>query len=469
MTISFVLAGLASNLIIGLLCVAACVVAGVGAHFFFRAKEKETQAPGTAFTPSETSSGMGELRELTSRIETLVTTQQAHGETQRAHLARKVDQVRETVETQHHAVTGLRHELRHEIDKRDAEMMDLRHQLEAVRDGLALPPATQRALPPAEGETFEEASFTETPAQASTFDELAFAPVDPAPPSDAPAGLAYAFAQDDAQEDSLDTDAPSDSLFASQETAFDAVDEPVAGFSLDSALPTLTFEDDTPEQTTPETPAVSAAPVFAFEEPAFEDDTVDETADAMPSASPFSEEALEDPAENEAPGDDATAAPPAFVFESDEPTPAPAARPVFETDAEASEAPALAFREETLEDAATPAASLTFEEAIEEEPFAPEAPAEDLHAYNPPSSFSVADGVAGAVPAFSFEDDTPEAPELEMEALEFTPALEEPEPAASLAFELEQEDRFTFALCLGRDVQFGRDIELMFLLALFGV
>ncbi|HIG75657.1 MAG TPA: hypothetical protein EYQ24_14085 [Bacteroidetes bacterium] len=346
------LAGLGSYLVIGLLCVAAFAVAGVGAYYYLRAKNREALDPAKGLGTAEAPAALGEMRELTSRIEEIVTTQQDHGETQRAHLSRKIDQVRESVESQHHAVTGLRHELRHEIDRRDAEMSEIRNQIASVREGLALPPAERAALPPgpsaaelgapeteaemrpiaftdqpeAEDATFTETTATdEAPAESGpAFDEVAFAPLD-AGPGDEAGGLAFAFEDDDAAGESP--------LFAFEDAPFgQAPDAPAFEDTPDplspAALPAFAFEDDDAPETGP--PAVEA-PAFAFEE----------TPSEMLAAEPPAEETPEAPAAHEelAPAfafeDDeaeaSTAAPPAFAFEDDEGT------------APAEEAPAKAF------------------------------------------------------------------------------------------------------------------------------
>ena len=133
MTISlFVLAGALQYLFVALICVAAAVVAGIAAFFFLRAKNREAVDSALAPGAPASGTGLGEMRELTSRIEDIVLQQQDNGETQRQHLSRKIDAVKESVESQHHAVTGLRQEFRHESQKRDAEIHEIRSQIEAA-------------------------------------------------------------------------------------------------------------------------------------------------------------------------------------------------------------------------------------------------------------------------------------------------------------------------------------------------
>ncbi|MEL6614714.1 MAG: hypothetical protein AAFQ43_03200, partial [Bacteroidota bacterium] len=113
------LASLVANIVVGFICVAAAVVAGVAAFAFIRAKNREGFDKALAPEASgEGPTGLGEMRELSSQIRDIVSQQQDNGETQRAHLSRKIDAVRESVESQHHAVTGLRQELRHEVKRR---------------------------------------------------------------------------------------------------------------------------------------------------------------------------------------------------------------------------------------------------------------------------------------------------------------------------------------------------------------
>ncbi len=177
--LTFVLAGAMQNIIVALICVAAAGVVGLGAFFFLRAKNREAVDSALSVGAPASGSGLGEMRELTSRIEDIVLQQQDNGETQRQHLSRKIDSVRESVESQHHAVTGLRQEMRHEVQKRDAEMQEIRTQIEAVREGVELPPATWNALPAAElGAPEAEGPFLALSFESddASGDDLAFTP-----------------------------------------------------------------------------------------------------------------------------------------------------------------------------------------------------------------------------------------------------------------------------------------------------
>lgn len=334
----FLLASVASYLVVAFICVAAAGVAGIAAFAFLRAKNRE--GFDKALTPAasgEPSTGLGEMRELTSRIEDIVTQQQDNGETQRAHLSRKIDGIRESVESQHHAVTGLRQELRHEVKRRDQEMLEIRTQIESVREGIGLPAATRAALPPgpsaadlgapdtqatmtpialdavpdtpeAAGEDdegsgdsgpesglFASMSFGEASGETASEDASPFGPMD------------FAFDEDDAADmDAPETDAP-DSLFAPM--AFEAEtpalptldpDAPMAlsfidddGFEPLAPLPTdaapSMFEEHVPEaapEAAPEptaeiTPAELTPMAFAF------DDEEPPAPEAETAASPF--------------------------------------------------------------------------------------------------------------------------------------------------------------------------------------
>ncbi|MEM1054527.1 MAG: hypothetical protein AAGI52_03295 [Bacteroidota bacterium] len=435
------LAGLGSYLVVGLLCVAAFAVAGAGAYFYFNAKKREEDPSASALPTGEPAIGLREMRDLTSRIEEIVTTQQDHGETQRAHLSRKIDQVRESVESQHHAVTGLRHEFRHEIDRRDSELHEIRNQIASVREELALPPAEFTALPPSTASlgapepgdemtpiTFEaeDATFTETPASspdtpsgasdldAPAFDEMAFAPLDASPEEATPAGLALAF-----EEDAPPLENPG---FSFQDMA------------LESTPDAPTFEE-APDPLDP-----SASPEFAFEEAAFETPPVFSFEEDEPTAEPAAE-------------------PPVFSFEEEvavaESPPAPEPeRPVFSFEEDASPAtpervaqpPVFSF-EEAETPAETPAEAPTPEpaEAFQVVSFLEPEAAEPEAAFETPPVFSFEEDETPAearpvapapLPAFSFEEEpepieeTSEPATAPASVLESaTPVFTESEPA----------------------------------------
>lgn len=397
------LAGLGSYLVIGLLCVAAFAVAGVGAYYYLRAKNREALDPAKGLGAAEAPAALGEMRELTSRIEEIVTTQQDHGETQRAHLSRKIDQVRESVESQHHAVTGLRHELRHEIDRRDAEMSEIRNQIASVREGLALPPAERAALPP--GPSAAELGAPETEAEMRP---VAF--------GDEPEAEDATFTETTAADE-----APAESGPAFDEVAFAPLD---AGTDGETGGLAFAFEDDE---------AADESPLFAFE------------------ASPFGQ-APDAPAFEDAPDPLSPAALPAFAFEDDDAPEADAPS----VDAPAVDAPAFAFEEDAPAD--TPAADLSAETAPEA-PVVPEAPvsAEPAHEELAPAfafEDDEAEVPAADLPAFAFEDDEAEADPAEaFEVVSFLEPEASAEPAVSpFAFaEEDDEEAAPMALAFNDD------------------
>ena len=356
----FPIAGLAANIVVGLVVVAAAGIAGVAAFFFIRAKNREALDP--MLSGGEGPTGLSEIRELSANIQDIVTAQQDNGETQRAHLSRKIDAMRESVESQHHAVTGLRTELRHEVRRRDAEMAEMRTQIAGIAEGRALGPGeAPKALPAA---------------------ALG------APESEGPMiPLALDVASGDAA-----PDAGAPSADGIEEARFEEVvfedDAPRAETS-----PTETTAPAAPDAAAPEAaPEASASEPSVFEAFTFEEEDAEaptpEWAEA-PETTPVSEEAPEAPSVFEA-----------FTFEEDEEAGAVAAgltEPLAETALEGVEA-------------ASPFAAMSFEEAVPAAaPLAGEGGAEPPAAPSPfaPMAFDEAE------PA---EDDAPIANPLAPEA-----------------------------------------------------
>ncbi|MDT0632916.1 hypothetical protein RQM47_12495 [Rubrivirga sp. S365] len=120
---------------------------------------------------------VGELRAIGAQMEQSLVEQRHQGETQRQLLAQKLEGVRETMDEQSHAVGGLRNEFRHEVRRRDAEMEQIRHQIETIRMGAA--PA-RAALPPHEPASAGTSGDGAAP-PAAALPEAAALPDDPPP------------------------------------------------------------------------------------------------------------------------------------------------------------------------------------------------------------------------------------------------------------------------------------------------
>ena len=179
------------------LFVLAALTAGASLYFFTRARHREAQAPAR---DAETSRAVAEMRTLGDRIETIVSQQQLQGETQRARLGQQIEDVQQTVQEQRHHVDGLRNELRHEVQKRDAELEAIRKQLTDIQaSGAALPPAAEpKALPapaPAPAPALPRPAPTPTPS-ASPAPTPAAGPAAPAPlTANEPSGDSFAGAE----------------------------------------------------------------------------------------------------------------------------------------------------------------------------------------------------------------------------------------------------------------------------------
>lgn len=162
--------------------VLAFLLGGAVAFYTIRARAREGAAlPDAADAPLAQ-----EVRAIGSQIEHAMAEQRLQGETQRQLLAQKLDGVRQTVDAQGAHVDGLRSELRHEIQRRDQEMAEIRAQLSSSDPSRALAAGPAAALPPADAARFEdewdaspmtdEASSSEpSPAEAESYDDAAYA------------------------------------------------------------------------------------------------------------------------------------------------------------------------------------------------------------------------------------------------------------------------------------------------------
>ncbi len=258
---------------------------GLAVFAYLRARAREAAAPVRAHIASQSApvAVAEEVRAIGEQIERAMAEQRVQGETQRQLMAQKLDSVRQSVDGQRTQVDGLRSELRHEVQRRDAELDEIRQQLGAIARGGALPAAARPALPAAPEPPRETAS-------APMIEETTFAP---SPLSSAP-------------------DTPFDAPPAEPPTAPPA--EPDLSFS-EETFAEPAFEDasvDRPEAepaSAPEGPAFEE-PSFeepSFEEPSFEEPSFEEpsfeTEPAAPDADPFAALSFEAPDPEGAPDD----------------------------------------------------------------------------------------------------------------------------------------------------------------------
>lgn len=163
-----ILGSIITNLILGISLVLAAAVAGIMAYHFAKAKlreregftydpEEDTVAPSAAADARAKSAQ--EITEIRSRIEALMEEQTVRTETQGQHLAQKMDEIRSHMGQQDAKMDGIKSELRHEIQRRNTELDELRGQLASALDAFwksmpVLPEARSGdslALPPAQG------------------------------------------------------------------------------------------------------------------------------------------------------------------------------------------------------------------------------------------------------------------------------------------------------------------------------
>lgn len=262
--------------------VGAFIVGGT-AIYFLRARfiENMEADPSNLASMAAPQTVAEEVRSIGDQIEKAMAEQRLQGETQRQLLAQKLDAVRHSLDDQKVQVTGLRSEFRHEVQRRDAEMSEIRREISTIRTTIALPEAgpVHAALPPASApEPAAEAPWDvpapEPPApEAPGFEAV---PMDPFVPSSGPAPT---FEEPTFEEPSFETptfadpalDGPSFEEPTFEEPSFDEL------ASADPALGALAPEMDVDEPTFEE-PSFDEHPTFeapTSEEPAFETISLD--------------------------------------------------------------------------------------------------------------------------------------------------------------------------------------------------
>lgn len=210
LSVTLPIASASAALWLALAVVVGSFIVGGTAFYFMRARFQERIEAPRATNLSSSAAPVpiqAEVRAIGQQIDRAMKEQRLQGETQRQILSQKLDSVRQSVESQRNQVDGLRKELRHEIDRRNAEMTDIKHQIAEIRTGTALPPAPVSApallpapdapppaAPPAEGGPAPEAAFASPAGSADaapgvfevTFEDVSFgAPAEPAAAPDA--------------------------------------------------------------------------------------------------------------------------------------------------------------------------------------------------------------------------------------------------------------------------------------------
>ena len=293
--------------IIALAIIAGSAIVGLTVAYFLRAKRSEEAKPvaniasAAAPVPIEE-----EVKTIGEQIEKAMADQRLQGETQRQLLAQKLDTVRQSVETQKNQVEGLRSEFRHESQRRDQEISEIRSQIGSIQQTVGLTAGAQgaqQALPPAAPPQDEPAAEAPTPPPtAAPLEELTFPlpPPDEAPAEPAPSPAEEADAEPAAFEpvsfetepDAFAPDAPDEAPF--EEVTFatatpEPEPEPDAGSTFeDAAFEEATFEDATFEEATFADATFEDVEVDAEDAPA--DDTTFE--DAAFEETTFAEEAF---------------------------------------------------------------------------------------------------------------------------------------------------------------------------------
>lgn len=234
------------------IAVLAVTLVAVGLPLIQRLRAHEE---GGSALPPPSDAGIAEMRDLGERIAALVVQQQEHGETQQQRVAQQIDSVQRSVGEQRVLVDGLRSEVRHEVQRRDHELEEIRNQIASIKQAVpSLAGRSQLALPeaqliapdspgdapgtPAHTDDWTDAEWTDVAPEADA------ALADPATaPSPFPAETPLAF---------IDVEATPDTEGSAVEGQ---PDEAPAG-----ALTTsLVFADDAPEAPTTETTASDAS------------------------------------------------------------------------------------------------------------------------------------------------------------------------------------------------------------------
>lgn len=308
----------------------AALTVGLTVFSYLRARSREVAPPARAHIASQAApvAVADEVRAIGEQIERAMAEQRVQGETQRQLLAQKLDSVRQSVDGQRTQVDGLRSELRHEVQRRDAELEEIRQQIGSIARGGALPPAAAMpALPPAPEPPRETAT-------APMIEEMTFAPSAPAeaapvtaamldapPPAPPPAEPEPSFSEETFAVTSIEEPPPAAPAVA--ESRFEAPPvgprpEPMPAASVpgfeETTFAEASFEEAGVEpEPAPSEIAPAAADPFAdltFETPAPEVPTFEESL--------FEDASFEETTFDEAAFDDTpamTSTPPAPTFE----------------------------------------------------------------------------------------------------------------------------------------------------------
>ena len=130
------------------IAVLAVTLVAVGLPLIQRLRAHEE---GGSSLPPPSDAGVAEMRDLGERIAALVVQQQEHGETQQQRVAQQIDSVQRSVGEQRVLVDGLRSEVRHEVQRRDHELEEIRNQIASIKQAVpALAGRPQLALPEAQ-------------------------------------------------------------------------------------------------------------------------------------------------------------------------------------------------------------------------------------------------------------------------------------------------------------------------------
>ncbi|MFN3596479.1 MAG: hypothetical protein ACK41D_04340 [Rubricoccaceae bacterium] len=196
---------------LAVLIVASVTAIGYVAYLVVRGR----RAGGAASPPAAASEeSASELRALRTAIETLVDQQQMQGETHRQQVNQRLERVGHRMDEVGHQVDGLRNELRHEVRRRDAELEEIRQQIEAVARHAGAPVLSAGASLPALPEPLAEPVSADAVAAAeAAAAEAAAAEADPETAAAArPPAVSQVAPVEAARPEAAETDA--DWLFA---------------------------------------------------------------------------------------------------------------------------------------------------------------------------------------------------------------------------------------------------------------
>lgn len=162
---------------LAILIVAAAAAMGYVVYLLARGRRTPGATPAAGSTSADESAN--ELRALRTAIETLVDQQQVQGETHRQQVNQRLERVGHRMDEVGHQVDGLRNELRHEVRRRDAEISEIRQQIEAIAQRTGAPmlsPGTpsfavlsEASTPPAEPASVQAAAAPEEPGAPEAF------------------------------------------------------------------------------------------------------------------------------------------------------------------------------------------------------------------------------------------------------------------------------------------------------------